>query len=270
MGQDRKPANGHAWYDQHINRPAGALTWRSSRERDEVLAAWRDAVCRHPLSRFDIRAAWVIRDSLNYDGSTTITDKQLARHLGSTPNKAQAAVRALADVNAIIRVTEMTGTGSGVQRSRTIWAAPVMVGGVHPESKGEPYTPPVGVNPVHPYRGGDKYKDRARAPVCASTEAGTPPSTNGNASAPAETPQPPRTRDVGVQERILTALRSSPYGLSVADIQTAAGLTSRNGMYVTLHQMNRAGTVERIEQGWYGVPGAAARWQADRSMRLSS
>jgi hypothetical protein len=62
--------------------------------------------------------------------------------------------------------------------------------------------------------------------------------------------------------RVLAALEDANEGLSVAEIVVAAQLRNRNAADVLLFKMSKAGDVERVKRGVYGLPGTAARLAA--------
>jgi AAA domain len=59
--------------------------------------------------------------------------------------------------------------------------------------------------------------------------------------------------------RVLAALEDANEGLSVAEIVVAAQLRNRNAADILLFKMSKAGEIERVKRGVYGLPGTAAR-----------
>jgi hypothetical protein len=68
------------------------------------------------------------------------------------------------------------------------------------------------------------------------------------------------TRDRGSSARVLAILRHKPNGLPTAEIIRAAELSSRNAADVMLHNLERKGEIERVDRGWYGLPGVHEAW----------
>jgi AAA domain len=62
--------------------------------------------------------------------------------------------------------------------------------------------------------------------------------------------------------RILAALEDANEGLAVAEIVVAAQLRSRNAADILLHKMTKAGEIEWVRRGVYGLPGTVAKLAA--------
>jgi hypothetical protein len=95
----------------------------------------------------------------------------------------------------------------------------------------------------------------------ASAHAGRAPATDATASG---------TRDRGARIRIIETLRANPQGLCTVELMKAAGITSRNRADVMLHYLHRQGAIERMDRGWYGLPGTLQAYQARQRLDLST
>jgi len=62
--------------------------------------------------------------------------------------------------------------------------------------------------------------------------------------------------------RVLAALEDANEGLAVAEIVVAAQLRSRNAADMLLYKMTKAGEIERVKRGVYGLPGTVAKLAA--------
>lgn len=62
--------------------------------------------------------------------------------------------------------------------------------------------------------------------------------------------------------RVLAALEDADEGLAVAEIVVAAQLRNRNAADLLLFRMSKAGEIERVKRGVYGLPGTAAKLAA--------
>jgi hypothetical protein len=62
--------------------------------------------------------------------------------------------------------------------------------------------------------------------------------------------------------RVLAALEDANEGLAVAEIVVAAQLRSRNAADGLLFKMTKAGEIERVKRGVYGLPGTVAKLAA--------
>ena len=62
--------------------------------------------------------------------------------------------------------------------------------------------------------------------------------------------------------RVLAALEDANEGLSVAEIVVAAALRNRSAADVLLYRMAKAGEIERVKRGVYGLPGTTTRFAA--------
>jgi hypothetical protein len=129
--------------------PEGALTWCNSDKRKECLALWRRAVGAR-ASRFEIKLAWELSESLNWKGSTTIGDTKLMKALGCNLRRVQTGLKALDDMGAIIRVTVMT---PNLNRKRTIYFKVDILSQYRSISKRNGLRPPGGRDPYTTPRG---------------------------------------------------------------------------------------------------------------------
>ncbi len=68
--------------------------------------------------------------------------------------------------------------------------------------------------------------------------------------------------------RVLAALEDADEGLAVAEIVVAAQLRSRNAADILLFKMAKAGTIERVKRGVYGLPGTVAKLAAKNSGKI--
>jgi hypothetical protein len=62
--------------------------------------------------------------------------------------------------------------------------------------------------------------------------------------------------------RVLAALEDADEGLAVAEIVMVAQLRNRNTADLLLFRMSKAGEIERVKRGFYGLPGTAAKLAA--------
>jgi hypothetical protein len=94
--------------------PPGALTWRSPRERFQLLLAWRTA-CIRMLDREarQVRLAWFLEGLFHRNGYCNASNGFLAQRSRIAENKVQEAVAALQVAGAIVR--------KRVGRERQIW-----------------------------------------------------------------------------------------------------------------------------------------------------
>jgi hypothetical protein len=60
---------------------------------------------------------------------------------------------------------------------------------------------------------------------------------------------------------VIQILRYHTRGLATVDIMKATGIASRNAMDVKLHALAKQGAIERLDRGWYGIPGSMAAFQ---------
>jgi hypothetical protein len=67
--------------------------------------------------------------------------------------------------------------------------------------------------------------------------------------------------------RVLAALENANEGLAVAEIVVAAQLRNRNAADILLFKMTKAGEIERLKRGVYGLPGTIAKLAAKDSER---
>lgn len=70
--------------------------------------------------------------------------------------------------------------------------------------------------------------------------------------------------------RVLAALEDADEGLAVADIVVAAQLRSRNAADTLLFKMAKAGTIERVKRGVYGLPGTAEKLAAKNAEKFAA
>jgi hypothetical protein len=110
----------------YVAAPCGALTWRSSAERNRLLKLWR----REVLATFGdssrcIRLAWVLADSFNAKlGYAFPTNRWLARETLIAENKVQATLAALEQGGAVVRTWV---AGSSGQKQRAIYPARALI-----------------------------------------------------------------------------------------------------------------------------------------------
>jgi hypothetical protein len=109
-----------------MTAPPGALTWKSSAERNRLLRIWRRAV----LATFGeqprcIRVAWVLADSFNTKtGYAYPSNTHLASETALPVNKVQEALLALERGGAIMRTITVQ---PGSQRWRAIYPAAAVI-----------------------------------------------------------------------------------------------------------------------------------------------
>jgi hypothetical protein len=68
--------------------------------------------------------------------------------------------------------------------------------------------------------------------------------------------------------RVLAALEDANEGLAVAEIVFAAQLRSRNAADILLFKMTKAGEIERLKRGVYGLPGTIAKLAAEDTGKI--
>jgi hypothetical protein len=68
--------------------------------------------------------------------------------------------------------------------------------------------------------------------------------------------------------RVLAALEDANKGLAVAEIVFAAQLRSRNAADILLFKMTKAGEIERLKRGVYGLPGTIAKLAAEDTGKI--
>jgi hypothetical protein len=68
--------------------------------------------------------------------------------------------------------------------------------------------------------------------------------------------------------RVLAALEDADEGLAVAEIVVAAQLRTRNAADILLLKMTRAGEIERVRRGVYGLPGTVAESAAKNAGKV--
>jgi hypothetical protein len=68
--------------------------------------------------------------------------------------------------------------------------------------------------------------------------------------------------------RVLAALEAADEGLAVAEIKVAAQLPSRNAADILLYKMTKAGEIERVKRGVYGLPGTQAKLAAKNTGKI--
>ncbi len=68
--------------------------------------------------------------------------------------------------------------------------------------------------------------------------------------------------------RVLAALEDADEGLAVAEIVVAAQLRSRSAADTLLFKMAKAGTIERVKRGVYGLQGTAEKLAAKNSEKM--
>jgi hypothetical protein len=66
----------------------------------------------------------------------------------------------------------------------------------------------------------------------------------------------------GQRGRVLAALEDAAEGLAVAEMMVAAQVGNRNSADILLHKMAKAGEIERLKRGVYGVVGTRAKLAA--------
>jgi hypothetical protein len=124
-----------------VAAPRGALTWRSSAERNRMLKLWRGAV----LATFGdssrcVRLAWVLSDSFNAKlGYAFATNGWLARETFIAENKVQATLAALEQGGAIMRTWVVRQNGQkqrAIYPSRTLIPTPTVGVGGDPQQPG--------------------------------------------------------------------------------------------------------------------------------------
>ena len=62
--------------------------------------------------------------------------------------------------------------------------------------------------------------------------------------------------------RVLAALADAPEGLAVGEIKVEAQLRNRNSTDILLSKMTKAGEIERVKRGVYGLVGTLAKLAA--------
>jgi AAA domain len=72
-------------------------------------------------------------------------------------------------------------------------------------------------------------------------------------------------QDSSERDRVLTALRAAPEGLSPSEIWAAARFPSRNATDKALSRLADEGVIERVRRGIYGIPRTGEKSAADRS-----
>jgi AAA domain len=70
------------------------------------------------------------------------------------------------------------------------------------------------------------------------------------------------------QGRVLAALEDANDGLAIAEIMVAAELRNRNAVDILLFRMSKAGKIERVKRGVYGLPGTIARLAAKNTGKI--
>ena len=70
------------------------------------------------------------------------------------------------------------------------------------------------------------------------------------------------------QGRVLAALEDANGGLAIAEIMLAAELRNRNAVDILLFRMSKAGKIERVKRGVYGLPGTIARLAAKNTGKI--
>jgi hypothetical protein len=70
------------------------------------------------------------------------------------------------------------------------------------------------------------------------------------------------------QGRVLAALEDANDGLAIAEIMVAAELRNRNAVDILLFRMSKAGKIERVKRGVYGLPGTVARLAAKNTGKI--
>ena len=68
-------------------------------------------------------------------------------------------------------------------------------------------------------------------------------------------------RQTRIRAHYLAALEDND-GLAIAEIMVAAELRNRNAVDILLFRMSKAGKIERVKRGVYGLPGTVARLAA--------
>src|SRR5262249_12339117 len=61
------------------------------------------------------------------------------------------------------------------------------------------------------------------------------------------------------RQRVLAVLADAPEGMSLEEIRGAAHLSSSNAARCLLFDMTKAGEIERLRRGLYGLPGTRTR-----------
>jgi hypothetical protein len=160
MSDDEVDRTEQRWRQQHAEPPARALAWGTSDERKRLLARWRDAIGNR-ASRFQIKLAWVIRDNLNWNGSTSIGDLKLMNATGCSRRKVQVGLPKGADKP--IQVPALIGLYRDVRTDapRAIWRRALTPDGraLQPARRRRPRTSPsesspqgIGRIPTLPFR----------------------------------------------------------------------------------------------------------------------
>jgi hypothetical protein len=128
--------------------PAGALVWRTVRQKSKLFDEWRVAVGKSfPKSARDLRLAWTLEWLFGEMGFAYATDGYLSRKLGIPANKIQASLCELESGGAIIRASVVVRG----EAQRRIWPSseiikrspPVTGGGDTPRHRSE-HTPSAG------------------------------------------------------------------------------------------------------------------------------
>jgi hypothetical protein len=68
--------------------------------------------------------------------------------------------------------------------------------------------------------------------------------------------------------RVLLALEDADEGLTIAEIVVAAQLRNRNAADILLLKMTKAGEIERVGRGVYGLPGTGAKFGAKNTGKI--
>jgi hypothetical protein len=68
--------------------------------------------------------------------------------------------------------------------------------------------------------------------------------------------------------RVLVALEDADEGLTIAEIVVAAQLRNRNAADILLLKMTKAGEIERVGRGVYGLPGTRAKFAAKNAGKI--
>lgn len=144
-------------HESHV--PEGALTWRSAKQRNVALWAWRNAVSREFAERPRcLRVAWSLDSLFGGDGFAFPADSWFERRIGLPVNKVQQALLALENGGAIIRASAIV---DGLAQRR-IWPSSQII----PPTVGGDDTPHRGMNIPPTVGGHTQYykKNRSKSP----------------------------------------------------------------------------------------------------------